>query len=124
MNATKERWQTPRTAFERFVTDRYVAACADEGHYELLPGAIAEPSAQFVLDWNRNGIYDQNPDGQHQVNTSGTQQTPADNAISYWGWRIYGDQVDEMTRYRLFQVQNEKQYKAYGEQWVSNRNHS
>ena len=122
-NVKRELWETPRTEFEMFVPNEYIAACADDGHYELLPGAVAEPSAKFYLDYNRNGIYDAGSEA-NWVNTSNTGREPGENAISYWGWKQVNDRPDTSTRYRLFQVQNDGQYKAYGEQWVTNKNHS
>ena len=44
--------------------------------------------------------------------------------VSYWGWDL-DDAPLFATRYRLFQLdKGGDHYVAYGEQWVSNRNHS
>ena len=122
MNATKERWQTPRTAFEQFVTDRYVAACKDTGEFVVDPNAISEPSGKYYLDYNRNGILDPDEKNNKFVNCDGSSAGITD--VSYWGWDL-DDAPLFATRYRLFQLdKGGDHYVAYGEQWVSNRNHS
>lgn len=124
MNATKERWQTPRTAFERFVTDRYVAACADTGNWEVSDQATSIPYGKYYLDLNHNGILDlsEKNDKDNLKNSNQVSGREVNENISYWGW----EQNNLSVRYRVFpllQGQSDH-WAAFEERWVSNRNHS
>ena len=118
MNATKERWQTPRTAFERFVTDRYVAAC---DKYTVIEEAEqVHPGEHFWLDHNNNGYLDSEDKSYAPVTTNNSGHDPNPN-ISYWAWLI--SDPNGIQRFRVFQLQNDKQWGAYNEVDVT-PNHS
>lgn len=120
MDVMKEKWETPRTVYEGFVVDQYIAVCVDDGHFEIDDTAVAvESSDHFWLDYNRNGILDDS-DKQYKTVTSNNSGKDPNEDISYWAWNINGDP----TRYRFFQLQNGNQWIGYKEIYVSNKNHS
>lgn len=126
MDVMKERWEAPRTVYEGFVVDQYVAACVETGEWRPKPDAEPYPSkTKFALDnAPENGHADDN-EIKNFVTTNAANQ-PITN-ISYWGWEIIGTggnaYVNEANRFRLFQtVQNPQQYLAYEDEWVTNKN--
>lgn len=121
MDAMKEKWETPRTVYEGFMVDQYIAVCEDEGHFEVDDSAVAvEPGEHFWLDYNRNGILDESEKKNKAVTSNKSQKVP-NEAVSYWAWNINGDP----TRYRFFELQpNGNQWIGYKEIYVSNKNHS
>lgn len=121
MNATKERWQTPRTAFERFVTDQYVAACVDTGKFVLDPNAISEPNGHYYLDLDWDGILDPEERNEKPKNSEQVKGKEVDTSTSYWGWNVNNTAI----RHRLFPLtKGGDHWAAFEERWVSNRNHS
>lgn len=122
----KEKWTEPQTLIEEFVPNEYIAACVDDGHYELLPNAVPDTSeTKYYLDKNWNQILDSDEMGNGvQVTTSASAYDKiTDNSISYWGWRVDKDgTISDMLR--LFDTGNHQTFVAYERKWVSNKNMS
>ena len=122
----KEKWTEPQTLIEEFVPNEYIAACKDDGHYELLPNAIPDDSqTKYYLDKNWNQIldYDEMGNGVQVTTSASAYDKITDNSISYWGWKVdKNGTISDMLR--LFDTGNGQIYVAYQRQWVSNKNMS
>lgn len=119
----KEKWTEPQTLIEEFVPNEYIAACKDDGHYELLPNAEPDPSDTFYYldkNWNQKLDSDEMGNGIKVTTSASAFDKITDNSISYWGWRVENGTVSDMLR--LFYTGNGNLYVAFRREWVSNKN--
>lgn len=123
----KEKWTEPKTTIEEFIPNEYIAACVDNGQYEILPNAIPDSNdTKYCIDMNRNQQLDADEMRNGvQVTTSASAYDKLDkeNATSYWGWRVVnGEPSNNMLR--LFDTGNGSIFVAFERKWVSNKNNS
>lgn len=111
MDVMKEKWETPRTEYERFEPNMYCVNCDGLGHWEVVTTPQQfHPSQKFYIDANNNKKYDKEIDYRQTTDGRSPGGISIEQSEMNWGW-VAENTVGEPNVALV--------YKGHGNQWYA-----